>query len=225
MNAPVPSSSVLVVREGPRRLEVLLGKRSESAPIYRGLYVFPGGCLSQVDFDLARAEPGSPGRNSRNSPPLPFFIGALRELFEETGILYCRGLDGKPPDLSCEEARSPFSEYRKRISEDSALFRQMIQERKLNLALDLLLPFSHWITPSNVGDRFETHFFLAVLLPGQEAVEDGTEISQLDWIDPVDVLLPCQRANWPLLAPTLANLRILADYAELKSLLRDYTLS
>jgi hypothetical protein len=117
------------------------------------------------------------------------------------------------------------AEYRKRISKDPSVFRQMMQEQKLNLALDLLFPFSHWITPSNIGDRFETHFFVAVLLPGQEALEDGAELSRVKWIDPIDVLPPSRRADWPLLAPTLANLRILADYTEVKSLLRDYAVS
>ena len=98
----------------------------------------------------------------------------------------------------------------------------MLADQRLSLATDLLLPFSHWVAPRNVAARYECRFFLAVAPEGQRPLADHSEVADLMWIDPLDALQSHRCGRLPLIAPTVANLRMLADYPDRESLLREY---
>src|SRR5215472_11930509 len=154
---PVPAATLLLVRDGPEGIEVLLTTRHAAAGFAAGAAVFPGGKLDADDHASASADRAGD----------PFRIAAIRETFEESGILLARrGLgDAMLSGAALAElvARDP-------SPPDFAAF---IERGALTLATDQLVPFAHWITPVDQPKRYDTRFFLAPAPPGQMAQHDG----------------------------------------------------
>ena len=153
--------------------------------------VFPGGVIDPDDGDDAWREiiddfdDADPGERALR-------IGAVREVWEETGILIGQHSapvrTGKP-------------------------FRETLDLARFRIRLDTLTPFAHWITPESEPRRFDTHFFLAVAPIGQEAVPDGGETLDAEWMSPAHAVELAQSGSRPILFPTMLNLALLAESA------------
>ncbi len=185
---PAPSASVMVLRDGPDGLEVLLVKRHRNSKVLGGVYVFPGGKLDAEDCRVspqrldqtplallqALAEPGLD-----EATACGLHVAALRETFEECGLLLHDGIaDGVPAELRARLA-------------DGGSFLQATEVLGMGLQTRRIRPWSRWITPRmpTVSDRrFDTRFFVALAPMDHEPVQDAHEITETVWVSPAQAL-------------------------------------
>ncbi len=163
-------------------MEVLLLRRSEQNDYTSGVWVFPGG---KVDAGDRQAHHFCPGMDDESASRvlgiaqggLDFYVAAIRECFEETGLL-----------LTNDSHSALMSGWRDRLLRRELSWNALCHEAGLQLAVDQLVYFSHWITPLGSPKRFDTRFFLAAAPDGQVAANDGGELVEEQWIRPVEVL-------------------------------------
>lgn len=204
------AATLLVVRDGRAGLEVLMIQRPErGGDLYSGACVFPGGVVEQGD---GRAYALCDGLDDRSASAilgvkehgLAYFVAAIRECFEEAGLLFCYGTDGKLPDAD-DQAKL------RRALRQEAEFGQACTTLRLRIAVDRLAYHSHWLTPPGLPKRFDTRFFLAMAPATQIALHDGDEAVRHFWLPPAEALA---RASELKLRPaTIGTLKSLAPFA------------
>jgi len=174
-----PSSTVLMIRDGEAGLEVFMVKRNHAIDFASGAMVFPGGKLADGDSD-----PVLMGRHARPGsfdPQLtPFAFGAIREAFEESGLLLARQ-KGSGKLLSAEQVEK-LGHWREPLNRGEKTLRDLAEAENLDYALDALVPFAHWITPEVMPKRFDTWFFLARTPEDQIGAHDGSESVESEWL-------------------------------------------
>ena len=180
----LPASSILLVRNGPTGLEVLMMERPKTMRFAPGAYVFPGGKVDAEDMKLWRWRKSI--TDNRLGDDIKFKIAALRELYEEAGVCLLQGRPG-----------AKWSRNRSFIGNVERSGRQ--------LDTAALVPFAHWVTPENLPRRFDTQFYIA-RHNGTHAREDGNEALSLKWANPSDLLLRWEEEKIPLMFPTRLNL-------------------
>lgn len=178
-------------------LEVLMVERHGGMLFGPGALVFPGGKLDPQDRDPAWfAELGSEADEMR--------ICAIRETFEETGMLLGRRKDGG-------QAVADNAALRSKVIAGELAFREAIALLGLQLDLEALTLFSRWITPISQPIRFDASFYIARAPSGQEAVCDGRETITAEWLAPCTALGLADAGRRKLMTPTRANLSVLAE--------------
>ena len=221
---PKDASTIVMMRDRTPggRPEVLMVRRSQRAGFAPGAFVFPGGVLEEEDYS-ALALALSPGLAPRaassvledvESPvkALGFLIAAIRETFEEVGILLAnRGEDGlwQPSAAEGEELESA----RREIGGRATVFFRWVSAAGLHLATERLVYFAHWITPESRPKRFDTRFFLVAVSGSVSAKPDFKEITEEHWFLPQEAMELHERKNLPILNPTLRNLELLAGFS------------
>ena len=228
---PKDSSTLVLLRRdnGPgARFEVLMLRRHARSSFLPGTYVFPGGALEAADCadQMEGMCYGMKSLQAREtidgaSPPvkaLGFFVAAIREAFEEAGILLAYR---EPPHLVAigEEDASRFAGYRRQVSQDPSSFATIIQEEGLLLATDKLSYFAHWITPHVSPIRFDTRFFVAPAPPDQEALHDELETTDSVWISPQEAVEKRRRGEMAIPYPTYCNVRDLAQFSSVEAVI------
>jgi 8-oxo-dGTP pyrophosphatase MutT (NUDIX family) len=202
--AVLPAATILLVRDEPA-FEVLMVKRHHQIDFASGALVFPGGKLHADDHDPAWEQRTLGWRHS-----LPhkrcLRIAALREAYEETGILLARHDDGTP---FCGDARA--GEARDEVATDRRCFLDLVAELDLRLDLDALTVFARWITPPLTSKRFDTWFYIAIAPPDQLALCDGWETVDAEWIAPAEALRLAEIGERKVIFPTRMNLTLLAQ--------------
>jgi 8-oxo-dGTP pyrophosphatase MutT (NUDIX family) len=218
---PRHAATVLLLREGDAGVEILLTRRHENLAFMGGLWVFPGGTLSPTDLssesqnlvpERSRAHCARlhdiHGRALTLEQCVGLGIAACRETFEETGLL----LATTDEELHWEDDRVVVvQEHRRAIVSHPERFAVLLKEHGLQLQVDRLLYWAHWITPSNAPRRFDTRFFAAAVPSGQVARIDTVEASDHAWMRPGDALEASERGRMPVSQPTLFNLMELDD--------------
>jgi 8-oxo-dGTP pyrophosphatase MutT (NUDIX family) len=207
---PRPSSAVVVAREGAAgEFEVFMVRRHIKSEFVPDAFVFPGGSVKPQDAETEQ----TPGVCAA-VPDGPTALGtgyrsaALRECFEEAGILLARRGD-QPLAIPPADAHR-FAVFAEALRVDQTTLAAIAAHEGLILATDELLHWAHWITPEPMPKRFTTHFFLAAMPPGQEAAHDQIETSDGVWITPRDALAGAERGDFPLVFATIHQLRELA---------------
>lgn len=204
-----PAATVLLVRDGAQGLEVLMVVRHHEIDFARGAAVFPGGKVCAADRD-ERWRTRCTGAAGIDDVQRALRIAAVRETFEECGLLLVR----RSGRLVDGDDRHAIREcWHARVAADATAFVELAVEESLEPALDLLLPFAHWVTPAVSPKRFDTHFFVAAAPPGQVAVHDGSEAVDSFWTLPSAALQQCERRERVIIYPTLCNLALLARSA------------
>ena len=222
---PVPAATVILIRDGARSPEVLLIERHARSEFLPDMYVFPGGRVEKNDAELARHMTGIGGARASEllngidpELALAFFAAAIRETFEESGILLARRRGEEAlvgPDVA--EALAP---HRLAVQGGDESFAELIRAAELELAADCLAVHAHWITPVMVPRRFDTIFFSAFAPPGQLAAHDGIESTDHVWIRPEDALSQAAAGERQIIFPTLCNLETLSGFSEAHAALR-----
>jgi 8-oxo-dGTP pyrophosphatase MutT (NUDIX family) len=209
---PLPAATVTLVRDAPRGLEVLMLQRSQSLAFMPGVYVFPGGALDRGDDApelhalCAGQDDGAASRALRVARGgLAYWVAAIREAFEEAGILLAYDASGGYVSFS-GAAADRFRAHRKALDRNHGAFATLARSEGLRLATDRLLYFGHWITPVGVPRRFDTRFFLAVAPEGQEAQHDNHETIAHAWVQPREALDLCAREMLNMRMPTIKTL-------------------
>lgn len=202
---PVPAASIILLRDGAGGLEVLMQQRRAQSSAFAGVLAFPGGKVAAIDRDPDFA---------RHFAPDDFDFAearraALRELFEEAGLLVARLSAGARPDA---ERRAALARHRERVERDPGAWPGLLAEAGLTFAADALVPWSRWITPVFAPKRFDTFFFVAQA-PADQAPLPGREAADYHWLRPADVVAEAERGERPVVFVTRMNLMRLAQHA------------
>lgn len=216
--APQPASTLILIRDGVVSPEVLMLERHAKSEFLPDMYVFPGGRVEAADRDLADRTGGISAAEAKAALPMvaaelsqAFFVAAIRETFEESGILLARRR-GQADLISGEHAAS-LLKHRLEIQGGKRSFRLLLESEDLELAGDLLCVHAHWVTPEAVPRRFDTLFFSAVAPEGQIAQHDGFESTDHVWIRPEEALEQAKMNERRIIFPTTCNLQVLCGFA------------
>jgi 8-oxo-dGTP pyrophosphatase MutT (NUDIX family) len=214
-----PAATLVLLRDrAPGLVEVLLLQRHANSRFAAGDHVFAGGKVEAEDLPddvegfcrglTARDATGRLGDGLGGRDALAYWVGAIREAFEEVGILLACTPDGAFVTFTPEN-RERFAASRRACQTSNQAFFPMLRAEGLTLATDRLTYFAHWITPEENPIRFDTRFFAAVTPPGQEVIVDGREIVASRWLTPAEALEALSRQEITLRTPTLKNLEII----------------
>ena len=205
--APVrPAATVLLLRDTPDGIEVLMTRRSMTASFAPGAYVFPGGGVDALD---AASHGQARRRATQSDLHLTQAIAAIRESFEELGVLLARRRDGSAADHSDIAAL-----------ERSAPFAAQCQALGLTLAADEVFVLAHWITDRDLARRFDVPFLVARMPEGQAPVADESEQFEPVWVRPADALARHKAGAFFIIFPTIRTLERLLDYASVDAVLQ-----
>jgi 8-oxo-dGTP pyrophosphatase MutT (NUDIX family) len=199
-----PAATIVLLRDGEDGMEVLLLKRHRSSGFVPGAYVFPGGRTDEVDALNHGA--------TKNLPDVPafFWIAAVREVFEETGVLLARDAVG---NWVADTVMSPeVQQMRLALLDDRTTLRDMLVQNSWQLDFTDVVYFAHWITPIAEPRRYDTRFFAARVPAGREVQIDPREMTDAAWLAPVEALDRFAKGRLPMVFPTVRTLEQLAPY-------------
>ena len=192
-----PAATVMLLRDTAAGPEVFMLRRTKNAVFAGGMYVFPGGKVDPADGEGDEA----------------YRIAAVRECYEEAGVLLAVDADGRMVDDG-----HPALAHRAGVYDGTVDVRALAADHGLRLATDALPWVSHWITPKGeTTRRFDTRFFMVASPAGQTSHHDDNETVASMWVRPADALARWEAGELQLMPPTAANLRFLADHATVAS--------
>jgi 8-oxo-dGTP pyrophosphatase MutT (NUDIX family) len=207
----------MLIRDGSVSPEVLMTERHSRSGFLPDMYVFPGGRVEQQDHALGDRVAGvtaaDAARLVEHVPPESaqgFYVAAIRETFEEAGILLARRRGRE--DLLGVGQIDELGEYRLDLQSGRMGFREIVESFDLELAADRLAVHAHWITPELSPRRFDTLFFTALAPRGQPARHDGVETTDDIWIRPEDALEQMNTGQRRIILPTAMNLQTLCNF-------------
>jgi recombination protein RecT len=205
--APRPAATVLLLRDSADAgIEVLMTRRSATASFAPGAYVFPGGGVDALDaqsHDIASHRPAQAGERLTQA------IAAIRESFEELGVLLARHADGRAADardIAALDRHQPFA--------------AQCRERGLRLAADEVFVLAHWTTDRDLPRRFDVPFLVARMPPGQRPVADEAEQFEPVWVSPAEALKRHEAGTFFMIFPTIRTLQRLARFATVDAVLQ-----
>ena len=225
--APIPSATVTLVRDAARGPEVLLMQRNLQSGFVPGAYVFPGGALDAGDDASAARELCSGLSDAQASGMLgiargglAYWVAAIRESFEEAGLLLA--YDAQQRILALDEPGSidRYTRHRHALNQGTRSLSDILREEKLTLAADHLVYSGHWITPLSAPRRYDTRFFVAVAPPAQEPLHDNHEMIGHVWVRPADALDRCRRGEFKMRIPTVRTLEGYTAYESVDALMK-----
>lgn len=201
-----PAATILLLRDDPT-FEVLMVKRHHQIDFASGALVFPGGKSHAGDHDLTWSDHVM-GWGAFDGEQRALRIAAIREVFEEAGILLGRRLDGSP--IGGEAC--PL-DVRQAVDAGRLAFLDVVRDLGVRLDLDALTVFARWITPPLTPKRFDTWFYAVRAPDDQLAACDGRETVDAEWIPPGEALRMAAAGERKVIFPTRMNLQLLAESA------------
>lgn len=217
---PRAAATIVLLRDAEPGMEVLLMRRSRSAGFVPGAYVFPGGRVDATDATpeviglLDGLTPESAvvrlEMEDATPPAIAYYLAALREAFEETGILVGLRADGSAPPTAAEDAT--VDAIRDDVMENRISFAEAIARMQCRIPGDAVEYLAHWITPEPEPRRYDTRFFAAKVRSGAKAIVDPREMTDALWLTPDDALRRADRGDVPMIFPTIKTLEQLEPY-------------
>ena len=200
---PVPAATMLLLRDEPE-FQVLMVKRHHQIDFASGALVFPGGKPATGD-DAEQWADHCDGWHTLDLTQRTLRIAAIREAYEEAGILLADKIDGSAFEDSCDLAS------RKAVEQGERSFLDVVREANVRLRLDNLSGFARWITPTFLNKRFDTWFYVARAPARQIAACDGYETVDAEWLSPGRALAMGEAGERTIIFPTRLNLELLAQ--------------
>jgi len=194
--------------------------RHHEIEFHSGALVFPGGSIEAGDHEIAAKSELYSSRSELDAAELSFRIAAVRETFEESGILLARPR-GSDDLVEAKRAVGIEARYRAALAERKTTFLDVLAESHMVLALDELVPYAHWVTPEGMPKRFDTWFFLAAAPPEQLGAHDGKESTDSLWLSPREAVSGGESGRFKLPFPTTRNLIKLGKQPDVKAALAD----
>jgi len=229
MNQPVvprPAATISIVRDVADGFEVLMMQRSMAADFMPGAYVFPGGGIESEDSDpelYALCSGLDDAAASQilgvTQDGLAFWVGAIRECFEEAGLLLCYDRSGDLVSLDRPELEERFISHRAALNSGELSFVEFCRREELRLAVDRLTYFSHWITPLAAPKRYDTRFFATIAPERQHPLHDAKELVDTVWVRPGDALERERAGTLSLRKPTISTLSTFHESCDCASLM------
>ena len=217
-----PAATVALLRDTPLGLEVFLMKRHSRSDVLGGVYVFPGGKVDAADAELDMAshldQPlallhaglNEAGISERTAGGV--YVAAMREVFEESGILFAQTTSGRIVDCALAAA----------LLREGQGFNAVLKQMALRLHTSSLVPWTRWITPTSpsvMNKRFDTRFFISTLPAGQVAIHDDIETTDSLWLSPRVALEQYWAGQIELAPPQIMSLVQLNRHASVQSVL------
>lgn len=206
-----PASTVVLLRDSSQRPVTYLMRRASSMAFAAGMHVFPGGRIDDADVTAGIEFVGEPIDAVRMSADADLargiIVGAVREVFEETGVLLAVDDSGRLPVVDRR-----WEDDRMAVNASSEQLSAVMTRRGLAIDPTLLPLWTHWITPEVEERRYDVRFFVARVPEGQEARDVSGEADRCIWVDPAHALREYHEGRMAMLPPTVATL---ADLAEL----------
>jgi 8-oxo-dGTP pyrophosphatase MutT (NUDIX family) len=219
---PRPAASVILLRDGVDGLEVFLVKRHGLSDTFGGAFVFPGGKIDQGDreleperhLDRSEADLQASLHEGPDEGPggVGLYVGALRELFEECGVLCAEGVRTRDVELAASLLR------------EGRGFDEVLAMMALRLQTRSMQPWSRWITPRQASlstKRFDTRFFLSALPEGQQAVHDNREAVDSVWVRPLAALQAYWQRQMDFAPPQIMSLAHLSRFGRVQDAFTD----
>jgi 8-oxo-dGTP pyrophosphatase MutT (NUDIX family) len=220
---PRPASTILLLRDSKiakGEIEIFMMVRHYEIDFNSGALVFPGGSVDKGDQEIIARPELYAGGEGLDAGALSFRIAAIRETFEESGILLARARESKTL-VDARRAGEIEAVSRAALCEGKISFLKVLTDNGLLLALDELVPYAHWITPEGMPKRFDTWFFLAAAPPEQAGAHDGKESTDSIWVSPREALAGGESGRFKLPFPTTRNLIRLGKQPSVKTALDD----
>jgi len=224
-----PAATIVLLRDAEDGMEVLLMRRSRSSGFVPGAYVFPGGRVDASDAtrdliervdDLSEGSAATRLELEDASPPaIAYYLAALREAFEETGILVAHAADGSAPETAAESA--DVDALRGELMEDRVSFADVLDRLGCRIDGASIEYLAHWITPKPEPRRYDTRFFAAKVRQGATPIVDPREMTDAVWITPRGALTRHERGDLPMVFPTIMTLKQLSAHASTSEALAD----
>jgi 8-oxo-dGTP pyrophosphatase MutT (NUDIX family) len=219
--APRPASTILLLRDNAaNEIEVFMMVRHYEIDFNSGALVFPGGSVDKGDQEIMARRDLYAGGEGLDATALSFRIAAIRETFEESGILLAKPRGSKTL-VDAKRAREIEAVNRTALCEGKTTFLNVLADNDILLALDELVPYAHWITPEGMPKRFDTWFFLAAAPPEQVGAHDGKESTDSIWVSPREAVAGGESGRFKLPFPTTRNLIKLGKQMSVKAALED----
>ena len=180
-------------------VEVFMMRRTTKAAFAGGMYVFPGGAVDAEDSS--------------------YEIAAIRECFEEAGVLLARTATGTTVRFDDPVSHERFTDYRHVVHAGERSMTSVLMAENLVAQSDELLGVAHWVTPFGEVRRFDTRFFVVAMPDDQTPLHDDKETVGSLWVTPLDALNRAQAGELLMLPPTIANLEFLATYSSVNEII------
>lgn len=215
---PRPAATLVVVRDAPGGLQVLLLCRAERGDHNSGAWVFPGGTVDKNEHQWRGLCEGSDDAAMSATLGVPeggldYAITAIRECFEECGLLFAR----RGGALVSGDDAARLAPWRDPLNRGERTLGELHAAEGLTLAVDELAYFSHWLTPLGRAKRYDTRFFVAVAPAGQTAQHDGQEMVGMHWLCPAEAL--ARSDSLKLMGPTRATLTAIGAFNDSAALM------
>jgi 8-oxo-dGTP pyrophosphatase MutT (NUDIX family) len=222
MVTPRDAATVMLVRDDPD-LQVFMLRRNLNADWVGGAYVFPGGAVDPGDADAAilarcpdRTDAAASAELGLHEGGLRFWVAAVRETFEEAGVLLARSAaTGELVDPS----QPRLEPLRAALNAGSITFAELLESEDLLLDVGGMQVFSHWITPEGNHRRYDTWFFVAAAPDGHAYVHDEGETVASTWIRPADAIAASDAGDFELIFPTRKSIEVLSRFDHAADLL------
>ena len=211
-----PSATILMLRDSPEGLQTFMVVRHHQIDFASGALVFPGGKVDPGDFEVG---PFCDGIDNVDEVEVAMMAGAIREAFEECGILLARELNSEA--LITGERLKLLEHYRDPLNRGEVSLKQFLMDEQLRLACDELHHFAHWVTPEMLPKRFDTQFYLAKAPADHIAIHDGHESVDSVWITPDDALKGNESGTYTIIFPTRVNIELLGQSKSTAQALQD----
>ena len=223
---PRPAATLILVRDTNSGMEVFMIRRTQSAAFVGGAHVFPGGGVdvSDASAELAACCEGlddveasrllGVGRGG-----LAYWAAAMRECFEEAGLLLAHDARGEYADLNQPQRAEVFAQWRESVRAGQATLADLCRAHELRLAAGRLAYYSHWITQPGRPRRYDTRFFVAEAPVAQTASHDNSETVGNLWIRPAEALERHRRGDLHLVFPTIKTLESIAQFPSADALM------
>jgi len=214
------AATVMLVRDRPAGgLEVFMLRRNLNSDFVGGAYVFPGGAVDEADRH-ADLEAVCHGRSDDQASVLldvergglAYWVAAIRECFEEAGVLLAYDPDGEVVSFKDPVVAERFNIHRKAVDTGEMRLLEVCEREHLRLAVDQIHYFSHWITPVGPPRRYDTRFFVCAAPPEQVPLHDDRETIANTWIGPQEALDRHAAGEFEIIFPTIKNLEAIARF-------------
>jgi 8-oxo-dGTP pyrophosphatase MutT (NUDIX family) len=215
-----PAATVMLIADRPN-LQVFMMERNANIVFAGGMWVFPGGRVDATDSPLKfqalsthRSDEEASALLNIEDGGLSYYIGAIRESFEEAGILLALDKDSHEPlSLAGKENSARFNIHRNSVNASERDFLEIIEEENLILDAGAMHYIARWVTPKGPPRRYDTRFFISRMPENQIPLHDDNELVHSEWISPQEILAKVESEDMILMSPTLRMIQSLAKFS------------
>jgi 8-oxo-dGTP pyrophosphatase MutT (NUDIX family) len=215
-----PASTVMLVRDGDQGIEVFMVRRNPRSEFVGGAFVFPGGAVDDhdqhpavADHCVGLADADASASLGIDAGGLAYWVAAIRETFEECGLLLAYDQRGDIVRFDDPEVEARFVGHRRRVDVGDLSMIELCRQEQLTLASDSIHYFSHWVTPVGPPRRYDTRFFVARAPEAQVGLHDDRETVASLWVRPVEALERAEAGELEIIFPTARNLEALTRFS------------